>query len=191
MSGAHRVSQRVSRAYSLGRAVRATQSTRLTLLRRVTLVRALTQTQHLALAGLPVQLQILSTVLTRSLALLQTLVMQRAVVQGQALELVRDVTLLRTVRQSSALRCSLAARHTLLTTQGASVSLSSRNVTPFYQLLVATTVGQQLALSSAGTGRTAREFIVSTRDAMFVVIPGRAGRFTAAPRGVRFTVEGR
>ena len=52
------------------------------------------------------------------------------------------------------------------------------------------TVAQAVSLSMAGTGRTAREFVVLERAGQFVVAD-RRGEVAVPNRAVRFTVRSR
>jgi hypothetical protein len=69
-------------------------------------------------------------------------------------------------------------------------TLEWRNVTPRYDILVTASVSQHVSLSSAGAGKTAKQFVVDTRRVEFVV-GQRSSGFAVGRRGVRFTVEER
>jgi len=188
LTGSHRIQTRVALAGSPNRLLRITRPTTVRLVRQIRLTRAVTQGQSVTLGGIPVQLLLLSTVQTRSLALGRVISLIRGIVQGTAAILPRGSSIERTIVQPTLLARTQAADLTRSISQAQLVSLEVLDVTPFYEIVVSTTVGQQVALSQTGTGASAKHFVVAGRDANFVVGPRRAD-FAVARRGVRFTVE--
>jgi hypothetical protein len=141
-------------------------------------------------SGLPVQLEAVTTVQTRSLALELAMTVARAIEQAQHAYVEQALGWVRTLVVPTVASCTMAVERAVGAVQGTSVSLDVQDVTPFQELVVSTTVAQALSLIMTGTGAPARGFIVIDRDGEFVV-SGRRGDFSVARRGVRFTVEAR
>jgi len=190
LTGTNRVQTQVALAPAVARTMCASTRTQVRLLKQVRLARALTQAQTATFSGLPVQLRVVSTVQTRSLALGRNVFLTRLIAQAQALVLKRDVALERTAVQPTRATLERAVSRVLTVPVATLASIEWRNVTPRYDILVTARVSQQVSLSSAGAGRTARQFVVDTRRVEFVV-GQRSSGFAVGRRGVRFTVEER
>jgi hypothetical protein len=192
LNGSHRISQTVRLGRQVGRVLRATEPTSVRVVRRINLTRSVTQGQSISLAGIPVKLQVLATVQTRSLALGRALSLMRGLVQPQLSVLVQALSLLRTLTVAPVLERVQSVSLTRSVAQGSLVSLSARNVTPLYQVLVTASVSQVVTLSSAaGAGKPAREFAVLVRGGDFIVSARDTEPFSVTRRGVTFTVEER
>jgi hypothetical protein len=133
---------------------------------------------------------VVSTVQTRSLALGRNVFLTRLIAQGQALVLKSDLALARTAVQPTLATLQRAVSRELTIQVAPIATLEWRNVTPRYDVLVTASVSQQVSLSSAGAGKTAKQFVVDTRRVEFVV-GQRSSGFAVGRRGVRFTVEER
>jgi hypothetical protein len=190
MTGSHRIQTSVSLKRIVGRVLRASQPTSVRLLKQVRLGRALTQAQAATVSGLPVQLRVVSTVQARSLALGRNVFLSRLIAQPQALVLKSDLALARTAVQPTLATLQRAVSRELTIQVAPIATLEWRNVTPRYDVLVTASVSQQVSLSSAGAGKTAKQFVVDTRRVEFVV-GQRSSEFAVGHRGVRFTVEER
>lgn len=191
ITGNRRVSMNVSLGRIAGRVLRATVSTQPRLVRRLSVVLRAAVSQSVSLAGLPVQLRVLAAIQTRSLALGQAVTMTRAIEQGQALSLERVLGFERTLIVSTQATLLRESVQTHAVEQATAVSLAVRNVTPFYQVVLTTTVAQQVSLHTASTGKPAKHFIVRVRRADTFVAAGRSRDFVTHGRGVRFIAEER
>jgi hypothetical protein len=166
-----------------------TQGTAVRLIKQVQrTLPTISQSTSVSLAGLPVQLEVLSVVQTRSLDLGRVITLMRSVVQSTAAYLVGGSELAPLVVQPTVLSRQQAIDLTRTIEQAQAVSLEALNVTPRYDILVTASVSQAVALGMSDTGAPARRFVVDTRHAEFVV--GQRGNgFVVPGRRARFRVE--
>jgi hypothetical protein len=174
-----------------GRTRAVTQRTAVRLLQQVRLTRpTLTQPTSASLSGLPVQLEVMSVVQTRSLDLGRVITLTRAVAQATAAYLAGGLDLVLSVAQPTELDRQQAIDLTRAVEQAQAVSLEIVDVTPLYEILVTASVSQSVSLGMSDTGAPAKRFVVDTRGAEFVVsqrresfaVPGRRARFVVGVR---------
>lgn len=189
-TGTHRVQTSVRLGRVVGRALRATLVTSPRLPKQIRLTRAITQAQSATLAGVPVQLRVLSTVQTRSLDLGRNVFLTRLLQQATALVLARVTSLERTAVQPTLVTLERAVSRVVAVSVTTQATLEWTDVTPRYEVLVTASVSQQVALSSDEAGQSAKQFLVDMRRAEFIV-GARGNNFAVGRRGVRFTVEER